>query len=96
MNEPATGEALARKVGKFVDDLIINKVPVVAIVADNAGNVQAGAREIASRLPWIFHLPCSSHSLNLIIQDVLAVKETPVAKATDFLYTLLDSVYLLT
>lgn len=47
----------------------VGKERVIQVVTDNAANCLAAGRLISEEFPWITHTPCSTHSIDLLLED---------------------------
>jgi hypothetical protein len=77
-DEHNTAQWLFEHIQPVVADLIGNNVKVVAFAVDNASVMVSFVGLIQQAFPFIIHVPCAAHTLQLIVKsmlDVPAVKQ---------------------
>ncbi|WVZ50616.1 hypothetical protein U9M48_001855 [Paspalum notatum var. saurae] len=72
-SEVANANMLADLLEKQIDK--VGKEYVVQLVTDNGSNFKAAGRILMERIPHLFWTPCAAHCLNLLLEDIGAIKE---------------------
>ncbi|KAJ1284460.1 hypothetical protein BS78_03G205900 [Paspalum vaginatum] len=72
-SEVADANMLADLLEKQIDK--VGKEYVVQLVTDNGSNFKAAGRILMERIPHLFWTPCAAHCLNLLLEDIGAIKE---------------------
>lgn len=67
-----TGSFMA---GVLKEHILANEKDIIAVVADNTGNMQAMFEELEPLFPFIFFVGCCVHVLDLIIEDICKIRE---------------------
>jgi hypothetical protein len=68
--ERHTSEVIARGLSSKIDKLG-GRGAVVAVTTDNAANIRASWPELEKRYPRLLTLGCASHTVNLLVEDIL-------------------------
>ena len=79
-----TGKYIFRYVDKCIET--VGEEKVVQVVTDNASNNMAVSKMLFMERPQIFWTPCTTHSLNLMLEaiDKLPLFKNPITKAKSF------------
>lgn len=60
-------EFIANLLRRALDE--VGKDRVIQVVTDNAANCLAAGKLITEGFPWITHTPCTTHSIDLLLED---------------------------
>ena len=83
----ATAEEQAEPVAEGLRSIITASIPLAAIVTDNEAVNGAMYRLLEEEFPFLIHIPCAAHTLQLCVRKVL--KLSPVAPCVRALRALL-------
>jgi hypothetical protein len=72
--ERHTGEVVARGLGRIIEQLGGSEA-VVAVTTDNAANMKKAWPELEKRYPGLLTLGCASHTVNLLVEDILKLSD---------------------
>lgn len=67
-----TAAYISSEISNVIDSLQPNKV--VALVTDNASNMQAACQKVVEKFPHIATMGCAAHGLNLLLNDIMRLK----------------------
>jgi hypothetical protein len=73
---------------KLIDDIVeqVGEDRVVQVVTDNAASYKAVGHMLMEKRPHLYWLPCSAHSLDLMLEDIgKDVKITETVKSAQFI-----------
>jgi hypothetical protein len=84
-----------RGTGKLVSEALATEIRanpnnVIAVVADNTGNMRTAFTQLDLLWPWIFYIGCCVHILDIIMEDMCALDE--IKKIVDRVHFLVSFV----
>jgi Protein of unknown function (DUF 659)/hAT family C-terminal dimerisation region len=72
-SEKNTAEYLSDKISPIIQELIEKEIKVVAIIMDNEMLNNSLHTRLANIYPFLVHVPCSAHTLQLVVKRILQI-----------------------
>ncbi len=75
-----TADWVVERVEKVIEDLLSKGLKVVAYAVDNENLSLAVVKQLQVKFPWLLHIPCAAHILNLTVGDILSIPSLKLIK----------------
>ena len=66
-----TAATLASLIQPIIQDMLNRHIRIVAIAADNEAVNGAMIRILTASFPWLVHIPCAAHTIQLVVNELL-------------------------